>query len=65
LQAFRLKPTFRHVSSQTKSCLVHEFRCVALDGSPYKAEYKGTGDAVLCDEHRLALPDHIPHKEVL
>jgi hypothetical protein len=65
LQAFRLKQTFRHVSSQTKSLLVHEFRYVALDGSLYKAEYTGTGDAVLYDEHRLALPDHIPHKATL
>jgi hypothetical protein len=62
---FRLKPTFLCVYKLTKFLLVHEFHCENPDGSPYIAEYKDTADAAQCGEHRMALPDHRPHKASL
>jgi hypothetical protein len=62
---FRLKPTFLCVYKLTRFLLVHEFHYGYPDGSLCKAEYKDTADAAQCGEHRMALPDHKPHKASL
>jgi hypothetical protein len=62
---FRLKPTFLCVYKLTRFLLVHESHCGYPDGSLCKAEYKGTVDAAQYGEHRMALPDRIPHKASL
>ena len=53
------------VYKPTRFVSVHEFHCENPDGSPYIAEYKDTADAAQGGEHRMALPDHKPHKASL